>query len=581
MRHNSGPAERYLQILGGEVMKKLVALLALLLSSPVAATPTISSVSGTLASGSTLTVNGASFGTKGVAAPFRYDNFEAGTIGALYTGPYVRDDNETTFSNRRLRTNSTRSVECSFLSGDYSTNFGVVGFNNLNTLYLDAWYYYDAASPPSRNHKVFRFHANTYSPNLYYNLYCDDASHLAQDGDGCTNTGAKTDEWPGVGGTPYFARKWSHLQGYFKFSSPSTNDGTVLLWIDNVLWVNGRNAWCNQGGGGVYWSDFWFGNYLGHDATDCPASGDAYTYWDDAYIDTTQAHVEIGDAPTYNSCSEREIQVASAWSASAINITLNQGSFADFAGKYVYVTDRSGAVNAAGFPLTGGGPPSTCSSGGGGGGPPPNVVLVQSPAAAVFGAAIIGNISFPLPPVVGNYIIVCTANGVGGGPRTVTSVTDNIGNTYTAAGSGFTWGTTRRNEIWYAKNIANSPCTITVTMSGSTDFSYTASEFSGLATSSVVDVSGGSSATNAFAQTVLTTVNANDLVVGVMAHGNAAVGLTPGSGYTQLSESESATFMPIHSEFQVFTTTGLHVVDVATSGPVTWGVYAVAFKAAP
>ena len=67
------------------------------------------------------------------------------------------------------------------------------------------------------------------------------------------------------------------------------------------------------------WENVWVGQYLGHDADDlCAGIGDSYAYWDDVYIDTTQARVEIGDAPTYAASRHREIQLPTAWSDSSI-----------------------------------------------------------------------------------------------------------------------------------------------------------------------------------------------------------------------------------------------------------------------
>jgi hypothetical protein len=74
-------------------------------------------------------------------------------------------------------------------------------------------------------------------------------------------------------------------------------------------------------------------------------------YWDEIYIDSTQARVEVGNASTWSGCTQREIQIPSAWSSSSITITSNKGSFGSFSGKYLYVVDSSGNVNANGYAL--------------------------------------------------------------------------------------------------------------------------------------------------------------------------------------------------------------------------------------
>jgi hypothetical protein len=84
--------------------------------------------------------------------------------------------------------------------------------------------------------------------------------------------------------------------------------------------------------------------------------GDVYV--DDLYIDTTWARVEIGNASTYAASTEREIQIPSAWSDAALALTANLGQFAN-GPAYLYVFDSTGAVNAAGYPVTIGGTPDT------------------------------------------------------------------------------------------------------------------------------------------------------------------------------------------------------------------------------
>lgn len=574
-------------------MKRLLLLLLLLLPSVVLADPAITSTTGTLVHNSTLTINGNGFGTKTVAAPFRYDDFENGTLGNLIAGPYLNDGAER-YSNFTLRPNSTRSVEVPFLGdggcgGDFSSNIYATA-SNLNTLYIDAWYWGRYSNPASRNHKLYRIHSNfNLSPNLYFNVYCGANSvHMDQDDEGGDDRSFYFD-LPG-GAMNYLNGKWTHLQGYFKHSVGNNPNGIMRVWVDNVKYEDVN--WQNSPDDNTHWDAVFYGNYLGHGSEGaCPTCAqDSWTYWDNVYTDTTQAHVEIGNAPTYDTCTLREVQIPTAWSTSAINITLNQGEFASFSGKYLYVTDAGGLVNTGGFALSDtSGPPPTCASvPGGGGGPPANIQYLQSAPVAVLGAASTGSSTFTIDLTAPSKIIVQIDNGVGGGPRTVSSVTKLSGTatigSFSAAGSGFTWGATRRNETWRADVTGSGTATIQVTMSASTDFSFVASEFSGLATIAQgdVDVSGGATATSAGPASVsLVTTNANDLLVGAMGHGNAAVSLTSGSGYTLLGESESSTFMPIHAEYQVVSTTGTKNVTVSLGGSVTWGIYGVSFKAAP
>lgn len=67
------------------------------------------------------------------------------------------------------------------------------------------------------------------------------------------------------------------------------------------------------------------------------------------------------------------------------------------------------------------------------------------------------------------------------------SVTDSLGNTYTQAGGYASTTGGGRLSQWYAQNIAGGSCTITVSASVASLFSMSFAEFSGLATSGVLE----------------------------------------------------------------------------------------------
>lgn len=390
-------------------MKALrAALAALLLWSQVAeAAPNIVNVtaSGALADGVTLTVAGTSFGTKTFGAPLKFDNFESGTPGndigngwSITTG-YNAGSTGFAFKNPQystavVRNNSTRSIKCSFEDQGFTTcpdfegcqwacDYGITGDTGvtnyipglvLPTLYMDFWYYYAPDSPESRNVKILRVHKSASgTPNLFVNIYCysnsdgmrvDQAvgtsAQVYNDYDDCSrHPGTScTLDWRG---SSFWAGSWRHVQLYLKQSSVGGSDGTIKLWTDGILEPNATN-WNNRSASGD-WNTAWIGNYMGKgsDAA-CPSNSygkNHYSYSDDAYIDTTLAHVEIGDNPVYTLCTQREIQVASAWSASSITIgSARRGGFASLVGKYLFVIDRNGAIGG-GYALSSG--PPTCS----------------------------------------------------------------------------------------------------------------------------------------------------------------------------------------------------------------------------
>jgi len=329
----------------------------------------ITAISGTIAHGSSLTLTGVNFGTKPTAAPRKFDSFETGSNGALLSGWTIDNTYPPTYSNQIVRPNSVMSARSNFINGTWASNFGITG-EQMPRVYFDAWYYYDAVPPYSRNHKVFRFHANRVGqPNLYFNLYCaNNGTHLSQDG----VNGGHFDVWPALGPED-FAGRWSHLQGYFIQSSPGVDDGTAIFWVNGVKAANEIGNFRTRNLSTEFWDTLWFGNFLDHGSDgNCAAyPQDAFTYWDDVYVDYTPARVEIGDASTYANSRHREIQLPTAWSNTSITVTLNRGSFPNFTGLYLFVTDDAGNTSA-GFPLTGSAPDTT----------PPTIVSVSPSGSA-------------------------------------------------------------------------------------------------------------------------------------------------------------------------------------------------------
>ena len=118
---------------------------------------------------------------------------------------------------------------------------------------------------------------------------------------------------------------------------------------------------CDEAGSGTIMtrdstdSDYMVMNYVIHGVLANKGSWDpawstSNRMWaDDVYLDTTWARVMVGDASTWSGCTHKEMQVPSAWSGSSITITVHEGDFSSFSGKYVYVVDSEGRVNSNGY----------------------------------------------------------------------------------------------------------------------------------------------------------------------------------------------------------------------------------------
>jgi hypothetical protein len=318
------------------------------------ATPVVSSGDDALTVGASYVISGSGFGSKPTAAPIKFDSFETGKPGEVLSG-WAFSSNQSrhpVYSDTYARPNSARSAKCLFDNEQWLSSYGLQFATDVTAAYIDFWYLYDPASPPSRNHKLFRFYSGMVDglPNLGYYVSCDPSTNdaLAQSGVD-TGTNMQWVDW----GWGHADKQWVHFQGYFRASSTITDDGEAHLWIDGVHRVNQPRFRTRTEANPTHWHSIWFGNFLGHEEMGtCAASpGASFTYWDDVYVDFTQARVEIGDAATYDGCSHREIQIPTEWSDTSITITVNGGSFVDGAAVYLYVADATGKARLVSGPL--------------------------------------------------------------------------------------------------------------------------------------------------------------------------------------------------------------------------------------
>lgn len=324
---------------------------AFLLLPALASAQQITRVEGTLVDGGTLTISGVAFGTKSVAAPVVWETFEDGQDGSQVGGQW--DLNFMTIPPRysSVHARDGLAAQFAFPEEQYRCSISHYQPNTFREIYIDGWYLYDAATPPSRNHKLFRLHTGWYAePNLYLNVYCAGGAHLSQDL--IPTDSVHSDKWFSWD-WHNTVRTWVHIQGFFRASDGDTPNGQIVMWIDGVRWVDIPAAVTQPPGGTADWDLASFGNFLGHSAdTACAASpGTSYTYWDDLYIDYTQARVELGNNINYALCTHREVQLPTQWGSESIGCRINMGSFSAQEAIYAFVVTSTGAVSA-GFPAS-------------------------------------------------------------------------------------------------------------------------------------------------------------------------------------------------------------------------------------
>lgn len=350
--------------------------------------PSISGVSGTIDQGQSIVVDGSAFGLKisGQSAPVRYDDFEEGTT----VGHLIADD-LTWWSRQVLPTQvasiadeNCRSGKCGkFTVSTNSSNQPLradsifrngVGFDATRKAYLNFWQYLDLVgnaagsaasyqikyvemkrSPAdgSVNYPDWQFSHWAYgtppNPGWYNRSYFGD--YLAANQSHITN----------VANDVFKTAGWYQISVQIDFGDINTANGKITAYVsrpdlasayykvseDNFKTVNEAAP---EG-----YTDFPDHIRLGwYHGSWFPGNSDTFIstlYYDNIYIDNSWARVEIGDQPTYDASTHREIQIPSVWSDGSVTVAVNRGSFNDGLA-YLYVVDENGDMNAEGFPIT-------------------------------------------------------------------------------------------------------------------------------------------------------------------------------------------------------------------------------------
>ena len=305
--------------------------------------PVITGTSGTIDHDSSVTISGCCFGTKSTAKPLLWADFESdlnpSSLGVLTAWT----DNEKMGRNTSApQHNSLSSANSSFTwdtgAGDSSGSFVVTRNFASQTVYVYLKRRYSGSIPFSG------------SGTKFYRLWRDD--------DGCdfvastSNGGIQLNECPG-GDSDVFqsvsmpANTWMIQEFSYETGSGSSADGFYEYLKDGA--TEQVDTTVENPLGASFYGDL----RVADNFTAETLSG-VTVYQDDIYIEEGGYwHVMIGDASTLASSSTyREIQIPSAWSATSITVTVNQGVIPDSTGVYLYVCDSTNTCNSSGFSIT-------------------------------------------------------------------------------------------------------------------------------------------------------------------------------------------------------------------------------------
>lgn len=203
-----------------------------------------------------------------------------------------------------------------------------------------------------------------------------------------------------------------------------------------------------------------------------------------------------------------------------------------------------------------------------------------SQRATATGATGDRTLAFPGNVTSGNLLIVAGCGFHPGSPDPAPTITDTRSTVYTVASAVvFTNG---RLFIGYGVAPSTGSCTVTVDWaSADTGSSLSIDEFSGQH-ATPLDVDGGSSTgTSTTPADSLTTLTANDLLIGVMAHdGSSGISITPDAPWNQIGEEENNTAQDHSAVFQIVTTATSYTASWVIGSSSPWGVYTLGFKEA-
>lgn len=164
-------------------------------------------------------------------------------------------------------------------------------------------------------------------------------------------------------GNALLLNEWQTVEQFIQQSTTGpAPDGINRFWRDGTLFQENTSLVTGTTSSGL-WRYMMLGQNINNTL---PVAGqlDVDIYFDDIYVDNTQARVMICDTPTWANRTQCEIQPPTDWQDGLITVNSNTGRFLSNQKVNIYVIDSNGAVNSNGYTLTLGGTPPVSPKGG-------------------------------------------------------------------------------------------------------------------------------------------------------------------------------------------------------------------------
>ncbi len=320
------------------------------------AAPQISTIELPKVNGEPTVINGSGFGAFG-GEVVSWDDFEGDQLGQKISGlkPIVGPAWSTIYSyngngiviDNTYSISGNKSVKVDWTIDPESVRaFGWSNKGPFSKLYISYWRRMEGNFQASTsNHKQFYLYGNVnqfpqgmpFIPGgqTRWGFYNNVSSGAISD----TNPNPNNISTPGWNwdGTANTFQRWEFN---IQLNSPYTEkNGVIQVWLDGKLGIDNHSyAFRNVDGEFI---DF----RLGHMAQGFYNTAKAW--FDDLYIATTQARLEICDKPVYSECSIKELQYVDPanWSDSRISFSIRNAQALKSNEVYLYVVDANGVTS--------------------------------------------------------------------------------------------------------------------------------------------------------------------------------------------------------------------------------------------
>lgn len=318
--------------------------------------PGITSVNGTLNSGSVIQISGTGFGFNGPTVHF-FDDFEQGQVDtpiATGTGSALIGQIGGLGSNKPYYTNTRAISGSQSLQVDMSVRDGSsqaeIPLPDSTQVFISWWMqlkgsYWPGLDPGGigGNWKTVWLMGEKGDPNIdqtFPTIFGETYTYITANSSPYRN---EINAAMGVGLNKWM-RCWTWIDG------KPDNTGTLQYWrlkeggVDQI--VNATNI-----------QTMWTGSR--YDTVNLNGYArktiDSYPTYDDVYIaigPNARARVEIGNAATYNASTNLTLATVNNWTDTSISATFRQGSLPNGSQAYLYVFDANGTPNSTGYPIT-------------------------------------------------------------------------------------------------------------------------------------------------------------------------------------------------------------------------------------